>query len=73
MYTIPSVRKAGHLTIKTKMLDFEARVLIGRLANTLARQPIRTRASKFFCFCVNVACLSYGGYGIDNNEVYYIV
>ena len=40
-----AVRKVGHLNIKTKMFDFEARVLIGCLANTLASQPIRTRAS----------------------------
>ena len=31
----------------TKMFDFEARVLIGWLANTLDTQPIRTRTSKF--------------------------
>ena len=32
MFTILAVRKVGHLKIKTKMFDFEARVLIGRLA-----------------------------------------
>ena len=37
---------AGHLNIKTKMFDFEARVLIGWLANALASQQIRTRASR---------------------------
>ena len=43
--TILAVRKVGHLNI-TKMFDFEALVMIGWLANTLASQPIRTRASK---------------------------
>ena len=43
--SILAVRKVGHLIIKTKMFDFEARVLIGWLANTLASQPIRTHAS----------------------------
>ena len=43
--SILAVRKVGHLNIKTKMFDFEARVLIGWLANTLASQPIRTHAS----------------------------
>ena len=43
---ILAVRKVGHLNIKTKLFDFEARVLIGWLANILASQPIRTRASK---------------------------
>ena len=32
---ILAVRKAGHLNIKTKMFNYEARVLIGWLANTL--------------------------------------
>ena len=32
------------------MFDFEARVPIGWLANTLASQPIRTRASKLNIF-----------------------
>ena len=41
-----AVRKIGHLNIKSKMFDFEARVLIGLLANTVTCQPIRTRASK---------------------------
>ena len=45
LVTILAVRKVGHLNIKTKMFDFEARVLIGWLANILARQPIRTHAS----------------------------
>ena len=40
------VRKVGHRTVKTKMVDFEVCVLIGWLANTLASQPIRTCASK---------------------------
>ena len=42
------IRKVGRLNynIKTKIFDFEARDLIGWLANTLASQPIRTYASK---------------------------
>ena len=44
-YYIFAVRKVGHLNIKT-MLYFEARVLIGWLANTIASQPIKTHASK---------------------------
>ena len=40
------VRKIGQLNIKTKMLDFEARVLIGWLARVFASQPINTRASR---------------------------
>ena len=43
---ILAVRKKGNLNIKTKMFDFEVRVLIGWLANTLDSQPIRTRTSK---------------------------
>ena len=42
---ILTIRKIGHLNIKTKIFDFEARVLIGWLANTLASQPIRTSVS----------------------------
>ena len=42
---ILAVRKTGHLNIKTKMFDFEARVLIGSL-RVFASQPMRTRASK---------------------------
>ena len=34
--------------VKTKMFDFEARVFIGWLANTVANQPIKTPA--FFVF-----------------------
>ena len=45
-YTILAVRKVGHLNIKTIMFYFEARVLIGWLANNFASQPMRTRASK---------------------------
>ena len=44
--TILTVRKVGHLNIKTKMFDFVACVMIGWLANTLASQQIKTRASK---------------------------
>ena len=40
-----AVRKIGHLNIKTNMFNFEARVMIGCLANTLDSQPIRMRAS----------------------------
>ena len=43
--SILTVRKVGHLNIKTKMFDFEARILIGWLADILASEPIRTRAS----------------------------
>ena len=43
---ILAVKKVGHLNIKTKMFDFEARVLIGWLVNILTSQPIRTRTSK---------------------------
>ena len=51
------VRKIGHLNIKTKMLDIEARVLIGwySLASQSERVPTR-------CFYVKVAYLSYGEY-----------
>ena len=47
----------GHLNIKTKMLDIEARVLIGwySLASQSERVPTR-------CFYVKVAYLSYGEY-----------
>ena len=55
--TILDVRKIGHLNIKTKMLDIEARVLIGwySLASQLERVPTR-------CSYVKVAYLSYGEY-----------
>ena len=43
---ILAVRKVGHLNIRTKMFDFEARVLIGWLAGVFASQPIRTCGSK---------------------------
>ena len=46
LLSILAVRKVDHLNIKTKMSNFEARVLIGWVANTVASQPIRTRASK---------------------------
>ena len=35
MITILAERKAGHLNIKTKMLNFEARVLIGWLSESV--------------------------------------
>ena len=50
MLTTLAVRHAGHLNIKTKMFHFKARVLIGWLANILASQPIKTRASKLNVF-----------------------
>ena len=55
--TILDVRKIGHLNIETKMLDIEARVLIGwySLASQSERVPTR-------CFYVKVAYLSYGEY-----------
>ena len=54
---ILDVRKIGHLNIKTKMLDIEARLLIGwySLASQSERVPTR-------CFYVKVAYLSYGEY-----------
>ena len=58
---ILAVRKAGHLNINAKIFDFEARVLIGWLANTLANQNACIMV-KPFCFYVMVACLSYGEY-----------
>ena len=45
LYTILAVRKVGHLNIKINVFDFEACVLISWLENTLANEPIRTRAS----------------------------
>ena len=52
-----TLRKTGHLNIKTKVLDIEARVLIGwySLASQSERVPTR-------CFYVKVAYLSYGEY-----------
>ena len=52
---ILDVRKIGHLNIKTKMLDIEARVLIGwySLASQSERAPT-------LCFYVKVAYFSYG-------------
>ena len=42
-----AVRKVSYLNkIKTKMFDFEARVLIGWLAKVFASQPMKTLASK---------------------------
>ena len=54
------MRKIGHLNIKTKMLDIEARVLIGwySLASQSERVPTR-------CFYVKVAYLSYGEYSME--------
>ena len=49
-----AVRKVGHLiNIKSIMLDFEARALIGWLADNLASQPMRTHAikSSIFVLC----------------------
>ena len=43
---ILAVRKVGHLNIKTKLFDFEARVMIGWPARVFASQPIKTRALK---------------------------
>ena len=45
IYPILAVRKVGHLNIKINVFDFEARVLIGWLENTLVNEPTRTRAS----------------------------
>ena len=58
------VRKIGHLNIKTKMLDIEARVLIGwySLASQSERVPTR-------CFYVKVACLSYGKYIFSKSAI----
>ena len=47
---------------KTKAFEFEARILIGWLANT-QREPANQNTClqvKHFCFYVKVACLSYG-------------
>ena len=55
---------AGHLNVKAKMFDLDARIMIGWLANTLrelANQNARLKV-KYFCFYANVACLSYGEY-----------
>ena len=52
---ILDVRKIGHLNIKTKMLDIEARVLIGWYS--LASQSERAPTRRFY---VKVAYLSYG-------------
>ena len=47
MYTMHTrCKKLGHLNIKTKMFNFEERVLIGWLLRIYASQPIRTRSSK---------------------------
>ena len=43
---ILAVKMVGHLNIKTKVFDSEARVLIGWLVNILTNQPFRTRVSK---------------------------
>ena len=42
-----AVRKVDHLNIITKIVDFEARILIGWIVRVFVSQPIRTRASKF--------------------------
>ena len=54
---ILDVRKIGHHNIKAKMLDIEARVLIGwySLASQSERMPTR-------CFYVKVVYFSYGVY-----------
>ena len=59
-----AVKKAGHLTMKTKNFDFEARFLIGWLANTLrvfANQNAVIKV-KHFCFHAKMAYLSYCEY-----------
>ena len=50
---IIAVRKVGHLNIKTKIFDFDERVLIGWQARLFDNKPIRTRASKsnIFVLC----------------------
>ena len=48
--TILAVRKVGHLNIKSKMFNTEARALIGWLARVFTSQPIRTHASKLTIF-----------------------
>ena len=58
--SILDVRKIGHLNIKTKMFDIEARVLIGWYS--LAGQSERVRQSSFY---VKVAYLLYGEYNYD--------
>ena len=60
--TILDVRKIGHLNIKTKMLDIEARVLIGWYSlgwYSLVSQSERVSTR---CFYAKVAYLSYGEY-----------
>ena len=61
--SILAVKKAGQLNIKT-MFDFDARVLIGWLTNSLRELANQNACFKVndFCFHVNVASLSYGEY-----------
>ena len=68
---ILAVRRAGHPNMKTKMLDFEARILIGWLARLFPSRPIRTRVSKLNMFVfIKVAYLSHSEY--RNIESIYI-
>ena len=64
--SILDVRKIGHLNIKTKMFDIEARVMIGWY--TLASQSERVPQS---CFYVKVAYLSYGEYSLEGRIYHY--
>ena len=57
MLSILAVRKAGHLNIKTKMLDFEVRVLIGWLANTL-RELANQNACEYSGGAVSIIMMS---------------
>ena len=47
-----AVRKVGHRTIKTKVCDFEAHVLIGWLARIFASQPSERAPQNKKCFYV---------------------
>ena len=64
--TILAVRKSSPLNIriKTKVFDFETRVLIGWLVQSFCKPGNQNACLKvkYFCFYVKVACLSYGKY-----------
>ena len=67
------MRKVGHLNIKINVFDLEVRVMIGWLANTLASQPIRTRASKSNTFVFMLRWLNFLKASIFQRSFYLLI
>ena len=61
LYTILAVKKVSHVNLKRKLFDFEARLLIAWVTNSLrepASQTARLKVKHFYLY-VKVTCLKH--------------